>query len=82
MSRVFYQFSFLYFKFGLGGKRNLKEMCEHFTRELAKIVVAQICNTAGFESIQVSALESLTDIMIKCKDFNLYLIKRLEVIRY
>lgn len=41
-------------------------MCDHFARELIKVVVVQICQGAGFQSIQSSALDALTDIMIKC----------------
>ena len=42
-------------------------MCDHFARELIKVVVVQICKEAGFQSVQASALDALTDIMIKCK---------------
>ena len=41
-------------------------MCDHFARELIKVAVVQICQEAGFQSIQSSALESLSDILIKC----------------
>merc|ERR1712137_715514 len=39
-------------------------MCDHFARELIKVAVVQICQEAGFQSIQSSALESLSDILI------------------
>ena len=41
-------------------------MCDHFARELIKVVVVQICQDEGFQGIQASALEALTDLMIKC----------------
>lgn len=38
---------------------------ERFPRAVAKTAVAQICESAGFHSIQLSALETLTDITIR-----------------
>ena len=40
-------------------------MCDQFAREIAKIVVVQICKNEGFDSIQASALDALTDILVK-----------------
>lgn len=47
-------------------------MSDHFARELIKVAVVQICQDEGFQSIQSSALDALTDIMIKCTSFILF----------
>lgn len=36
-----------------------------FGREVAKIAMAQICESVGFDSLKESALESMTDIMVR-----------------
>lgn len=38
-------------------------MCENFSRELVKVVIAQITQALGFHGIQQSACETLADIM-------------------
>jgi transcription initiation factor TFIID subunit 8 len=38
-------------------------MCENFSRELVKVVIAQITQALGFHAIQQSASESLADIL-------------------
>jgi len=40
-------------------------MCDNFTRELSKVIVAQICKETGFQSIQECALETLCDVLQK-----------------
>lgn len=41
-------------------------MCENFSRELVKVVVAQITQAVGFHSIQQSACEAIADILQLC----------------
>jgi len=38
-------------------------MCENFSRELVKVVIAQITKVLGFQGIQASACEALADIL-------------------
>jgi hypothetical protein len=41
-------------------------MCENFSRELMKVVVAQIAQAVGFHSIHQSACEAVADILQLC----------------
>ncbi|XP_051119836.1 transcription initiation factor TFIID subunit 8 [Andrographis paniculata] len=44
----------------------IQTAASHFGSEISRIAVAQICNSVGFEGFNKSALESLSDIAIRC----------------
>jgi hypothetical protein len=40
---------------------------EKFGLELAKLAVAQVASDVGFKSLQIGAVEALSDILLKCR---------------
>eukprot|EP00011_Vannellida_sp_DIVA3-517-6-12_P003655 CAMPEP_0114614014 /NCGR_PEP_ID=MMETSP0168-20121206/5430_1 /TAXON_ID=95228 ORGANISM="Vannella sp., Strain DIVA3 517/6/12" /NCGR_SAMPLE_ID=MMETSP0168 /ASSEMBLY_ACC=CAM_ASM_000044 /LENGTH=269 /DNA_ID=CAMNT_0001825039 /DNA_START=54 /DNA_END=863 /DNA_ORIENTATION=+ len=40
-------------------------MAEQFAREICRVAAAQICKGIGYDSAQVSAIEALTDVIVK-----------------
>ncbi|KAF6165034.1 hypothetical protein GIB67_000618 [Kingdonia uniflora] len=52
-------------KSGREDKERVGEGSGEFSRAIAKIAVAQICESSGFQSCQQSAIETLTDIAIR-----------------
>ncbi|KAJ6371218.1 hypothetical protein OIU77_001677 [Salix suchowensis] len=52
----------LHDKAGHSGKRKSRVSGDEFARAIAKIAVAQLCETVGYQSFQQSALEKLSDV--------------------
>ncbi|KAG6742984.1 hypothetical protein POTOM_053928 [Populus tomentosa] len=52
----------LHDKAGHSGKRKSRASGDEFARAIAKVAVAQMCETLGFQSFQQSALEKLSDV--------------------
>lgn len=46
-------------------EQSKRARADEFGREVAKVAVAQICESVGFDSLKESALEALTDIMVR-----------------
>jgi hypothetical protein len=42
-------------------------MSEEFARHVLRVVVAQVCASFGFQSIEQFALETLVDVLQECK---------------
>jgi hypothetical protein len=49
-------------------------MSEAFAREVARVAVAQICQSLGYNSLHQTPLETLVDLLQRCKLEQLYIL--------